>query len=111
MKTRSTSWFLTPLAAAALSVGAALPAEAQQSGLVNVNLEDIAIDIADVLDVNENQIPVTVQVPVGIAANVCEVNANVLAQQRREEEGANCTARNTSTALNRIVQRQIRQEG
>lgn len=51
------------------------PALAQdQRGLVNVNVEDNVV-----------------QLPVGIAANVCDVNANVLAVQLREG-GAECDA-------------------
>jgi hypothetical protein len=45
-----------------------------QEGLVNVNLSNI-----------------TVQVPVGVAANICDVNANVIAQQYRDG-GAVCDA-------------------
>jgi hypothetical protein len=45
-----------------------------QNGLVNVNLGDV-----------------TAQVPIGIAANVCDVNANVLAEQVRLG-GATCDA-------------------
>jgi hypothetical protein len=46
----------------------------RQRGLVNVDLNNIAV-----------------QVPIGIAANICDVNANVLAQQERDE-GAVCEA-------------------
>jgi len=84
----------------------ATPASAQLvgGGLVVVNISDVIDDIAVAINVEENQIPVTVQVPIGIAANVCDVNANVLAQQRKAG-GARCDAENTSTALNKIVQR------
>src|SRR4051794_41587556 len=60
---------LTALAVTgALSLGVAGSADAatQQDGLVNVNVENV-----------------TAQVPIGIAANVCDVNANVLAEQLR----------------------------
>ena len=59
----------------ALMVAATItPAFAQQRGLVNVNVEGN-----------------TIQVPVGIAANICDVNANVLAVQLRQG-GAECKA-------------------
>jgi hypothetical protein len=62
---RTTS--LAACLAVALGLGAAVPALAQQQeGLVNVNVSDV--------DVN-------VQVPVAIAANVCGVAVNVLAEQ------------------------------
>lgn len=62
-----------------------------QSGLVNVNLQDVAI-----------QVPVSVAVPVGVAANVCGVNANVLASQL-QNGGASCTANSTSQALSNAI--------
>ncbi len=80
---------------------------AQQSGLVNVDVSNVANNIAKNINVDVSQIPVTIQAPIGVAANVCGVNANVLAQQGAGL--ANCTATSTSTALNQIVQRQIRQ--
>jgi hypothetical protein len=60
------------LAAVALALGmASAPALAQQQeGLINVNVSDV--------DVGLN---VSVQAPIGIAANVCGVAVNVLARQ------------------------------
>ena len=71
-------------AAGAISLGAAGAAEAAttQEGLVNVNVENV-----------------TAQVPVGVAANVCDVNANVLAEQLRGG-GASCDADATTIATN-----------
>lgn len=82
------------------------PALAQQSGLVNVDISNVANNIAKNINVDVSQIPVTVQAPIGIAANVCGVNANVLARQGAGL--ASCTATTTSTALNQIVLRQIK---
>jgi hypothetical protein len=67
----------------AISLAFAAPASAQnQAGdsLVNVQLSDI-----------------NVLVPIGVAANLCDVNANVLAAQERDG-GAECEATSTSTA-------------
>jgi hypothetical protein len=77
----------------------------QQNGLVNVNISDVVDDIAVAINVDRNQIPVTVQVPVGIAANVCNVSAAVLAQQAAD--AAPCDATTTSQALNQAVQRNV----
>lgn len=52
----------------------------QQDGLVNVNVEDIVI-----------------QAPIGLAANICDVAVNVLAQQERDG-GADCDAEAMSDA-------------
>ena len=82
---------LTRLAIPALAVlglfGSATPAAAanNQSGLVNVYVQGI-----------------TVQVPIGVAANVCDISAAVLAAQARSGS-ANCTAASTSNALNRAI--------
>ena len=82
---------------------------AQQEGLVNVNISNVANDLAKNLSVDVSQIPVTVQVPVGIAANVCNVDANVLADQKKGDQVANCEASSTNQALTQVVQKQIKQ--
>ena len=78
---------------------------AEQSGLVNVNIENVAQDIAKNINVNVSQIPVTVQAPIGVAATVCGVAANILAEQKSGD--TKCTAKSTNQALNQVVQRQI----
>jgi hypothetical protein len=73
------------LATTALALGVAGPASAAQTdqdGLVNVAVVDV---------LNNNNVLANVQVPIGIAANVCGVNANVLAQQRKTGD-ATCNA-------------------
>ncbi len=65
------------VATLALSLGTAAPAMAQnQAGdsLVNVQVGDV-----------------TVQVPIAVAANLCDVNVNVLAQQNKRGQ-TRCTA-------------------
>jgi hypothetical protein len=92
-------------AALAVAAGPALADEPRQAGLVNVEVSNIANDIARDLAIDVSQVPVTVQAPIGVAANVCGVAANVLARQ--DTEDASCTANQTSTALNQIVQRRV----
>ncbi len=67
---------IATLFATALMVAATVtPAFAQQQrGLVNVNIEDT-----------------TIQVPIAVAANLCDINVNVLAQQIRNGS-TECTA-------------------
>ena len=103
-----------------LAAGAAImsaPAVAQQqSGLVNVNVSDIEVELERIISDNNisAQIPVNaiVSVPVGIAANVCNVSAAVLAQQAAGAapcEATNETASNNEIAsLARALQRQQR---
>jgi hypothetical protein len=77
--------------------------------LVVVNTGNVGNLIAVDLDVDISQIPVTVQAPIGIAANVCGVAANVLVQQIQQDGTAECNAQTTSTAFNRIVQEAIQE--
>lgn len=99
---------LKSLVAATLAVGlTAGAAHAQQGGnLVAVKLNNVANNLAQNLSVDVGQIPVSVQAPIGVAANVCNVQANLLATDNNPD-GAECTAESTSQALNQIVQRQI----
>ena len=58
-----------------LLTGASYAQDQDQAGLVNVATGDIGIDALN---------NTTVQVPIGIAAQVCGVNANVIAEQKEE---------------------------
>lgn len=104
--------FLPAFAAAAL-VATAAPAQNnnQQGGLVNVAVGDVTIlenflNDAQIAALNNLNVPITVQVPVGIAANVCNLNANVLAQQTQTGM-AKCDAQSGSQALAQAVNRQF----
>lgn len=77
------------------------------NNLVSVNVSNVANELAKNLKVEVSQIPATVQVPVGIAANVCDVEANVLAKGGASGP-AQCTAKSTSQALNQQVQKQLK---
>lgn len=72
-----------------------------QEGLVNVNVSDV--EILNELNLNA---PITVQAPIGVAANVCGIDANVLARQSKGDSSFSCEAETTSEAFNRIVSRQ-----
>jgi hypothetical protein len=73
---------MTAVATAAVSLGVAGPASAQtqQTGLVNVNIEDNVV-----------------QVPVSVAANLCDINVAVLANLV-DAGGAQCDATAESLA-------------
>ena len=99
--------------AAALAFGAAsvaAPATAQLvgGGLVVVNVSNVANNLAQNLSVDISRIPVSVNVPIGIAANVCpDITANVLAEQRKNGGSVTCTATNTTQGLSQIVGRNL----
>ena len=56
-------------------------------------LNVVIVDFVDIGQLN-------VQVPIGVAANVCDVNAAVLIAQIQDDGTAECTATNTTTATN-----------
>jgi hypothetical protein len=97
---------ILPLAAA-LAL-AATPALGQNQGLVVVDLTnaDVANNIARDLDINVSEVPVNVQLPIGIAAAVCDVNASVLAHQKKTGSPT-CKATSTNASLNKAVQQQM----
>lgn len=102
---------MTAIIALSLTGGAFAQAtggnNSNSQGLVNVSLGDVVVQkIAQDINVNVSQIPLTVQVPVGVAATVCGVDANVLAQQKNGGT-ATCQAANSSEALTQAVQKQI----
>lgn len=92
-------------AAAALTTTPALAQVSNQGGLVNVDVSNVLNDLdLDLLNnsLNNN----TVQVPVGVAAAVCGIDANVLAHQRKGDSPVSCPAKNTSTALKQAAKKQ-----
>ena len=112
--------FVTALSLAAAAVVA--PAMAQVSapqinapaGLIpvtvsNVILQDILTGVEidalnDLQLLNDNQI--VVQVPVSVAADVCNVAVNVLARNKSAGEG--CTATSGSDALAKVIRQRIK---
>ena len=74
MRTRSLVCTAALTAGAALGLAGPAQAAPQQSGLVNVNITDVAV-----------------QVPIGVAANVCDVNVAVLIQDLADD-AAQCNA-------------------
>jgi hypothetical protein len=92
------------IAAAALAT-VATPAISQVntgSGLVAVNVQDVSIlnnflNNDQIAALNNLSVPVTVQVPIGVAANVCNISAAVLAKQAAG--AAPCDAKSGSKAL------------
>ena len=106
---------LLVLAASAAMISAPAVAQ-QQSGLVNVNVSGIEVELERIISDNNisAQIPVNaiVSVPVGIAANVCNVSAAVLARQASDAAPCNATSETASNneiaSLARALQRQQR---
>lgn len=91
---------------------AAAPATAQvtvPSGLINVTVTDVSIlnnflNGAQIAALNNLNVPITVQAPIGIAANVCGTSVAVLGAAGAS--GA-CEATSGSQALAQLVNRQL----
>ena len=78
--------------------------------LVSVNLENVLNDLSVSLQVNRNNIPVTAQVPIDVAANVCGVSVSALSASIANGQ-AGCTATTTTPQLTQAVQQQIASGG
>lgn len=101
---------LITAAAVALLAG---PALAQQSGLINIDLSNLEVlekaEIAKDINIDVSQIPVTLQVPVSVAAAICNVPVNVLAQSKSKGDTA-CAPTAGSDAINSSIQKQMKQQ-
>ena len=101
------------IAAALAATTATAPAVAQvgnSQGLIAVNVTDVNIlndflNDTQIAALNELGVPVTVQAPISVAANVCGTTVNALGALRKEGNAA-CDATSGSKALADIVQRQ-----
>ncbi|MFL6723714.1 MAG: chaplin family protein [Sphingomicrobium sp.] len=99
--------------AAALAAVSAVPAVGQvgnSQGLVAVQIQNVDIlnnflNGAQIAALNDIGLPITVQAPISVAANVCGTTVNALAALRKTGDAA-CTATSGSRALADVVQRQ-----
>ena len=78
--------------------------------LVSVNLQNVLNNLSVELNVARNNIPVTAQVPIDVAASVCGVSVSALAASVASGT-ASCTATTTSAQLTQAVQQQIASGG
>jgi len=101
------------IAAALAAATATAPAMAQvgnSQGLVAVTINDVSLlnnflNDTQIAALNNVGVPVTVQAPISVAANVCGTTVNALGALRKEGNAA-CEATSGSAALADIVQRQ-----
>ena len=104
-----------PNSAGEVSAGTPAPATGGGSGasiptLVSVNLQNVLNDLSVSLQVNRDNIPVTAQVPIAVAASVCGVSVDALAASAANGH-ASCTATTASPQLTQAVQQQIASGG
>lgn len=101
-------------AAFAAATATAAPAIGQvgnSQGLVAVTIQDVTIlddflNDTQIAALNNLGVPITVQAPISVAANVCDTTVALLSAARKENSPATCTAKSGSAALANVVQRQ-----
>lgn len=99
--------------AAAMAAATTAPAMAQignSQGLVTVTVQDVTIlddflNDTQIAALNNLNVPITAQVPISVAANVCDTTVAALSAQRKQGDAA-CTAESGSDALAKQVVRQ-----
>jgi hypothetical protein len=96
--------------ASIIALTSAASTQTLPQGLVTVNLQNVLSDIAVDLNVSENSIPVNVQVPVSVAANVCGVDVNALSV-KIDSGDATCVAQTGSQEVTQIIQQQVASGG
>jgi hypothetical protein len=77
----------------------------QIPSLVNVNLQNVLNDLSVKLNIDRANVPINIQLPIQLAANVCGVSVNVLAVSTGGQ--ANCTAKSAPQELAQVVQQQM----
>ena len=78
--------------------------------LVSVNLQNVLNNLSVELNVNRDNIPVTAQVPIDVAASVCGVSVSALSASIANGH-ATCMATTTTPQLTQAVQQQIASGG
>jgi hypothetical protein len=73
--------------------------------LVNVNLQNVLNDLSVRLQIDRANVPVNIQLPIELAANVCGVSVNVLALSTGGQ--AQCSAKTAPQELAQVVQQQM----
>ena len=73
--------------------------------LVNVTLSNVLNDLAIKLNIDRANVPINIQLPIQLAANVCGVSVNVLAVSTGGQ--ANCDAKTAPQELAQVVQQQM----
>ena len=91
----------------AASTGSTQPSGSGLPSLVTVNLEKVRAEIANNAKIDISKVPVTAQVPVNAAANICGVSVNALGGMQGSGGSPTCTATNSSAAM-QFVQNQIK---
>ncbi len=102
--------FILAAAAIAATTSPAFAQIGNSNGLVNVTVTDVSIlnnflNDTQIAALNNLNVPITAQVPISVAANVCGTTVALLSAQRKAGDAA-CNATSGSDALAKQVVRQ-----
>ncbi len=100
MKLRILTLIAAGMMVMAMVAGPAAAQPVVQGGLVNVTIQNIDVTTGDIL--SENTVQVGVNAALALAANVCDVNVNVIAVQLREG-GAVCESEAEAGRSQRVI--------
>jgi hypothetical protein len=81
------------------------------TSLVNVNLSNVLNNLALQLHLDRSNIPLNIQLPISLAANVCGVSINILSIGAGGGNSGGCTAKTSSQDLAQAVQQQLSTAG
>ena len=97
----------TTTASGGAATGARTPASSTGGipALVNVNLQNVLNDLSVRLQIDRANVPVNIQLPIELAANVCGVSVNVLSLSTGGK--GTCTAKTAPQELAQVVQQQM----
>jgi hypothetical protein len=100
-------------AATGLATTPAIGQVSNAAGLITVNIPVQNVDILNnflndtqIAALNNLTVPITVQAPISVAANVCDIPVAVLASQKNKG-GGSCDAKSGSAALASLVSQQV----
>ena len=93
--------------AAGLTLGSAAAYSQDSEGTVTVNLTGVEAQLITDLSLTAEQIPDTLELPVGIAAQACGIKASEIAKAKQGDATYSCNATSTSKALEQAVKKQV----
>lgn len=95
-------------ALAAATTMCVTPFALAQSGSITVDLSGVSASVAKNISVDASKIPASMQLPIGIAAAACGVDASTLTQPGGAATAATCKATATSPALDAHIQKEMK---
>jgi len=87
----------------ALTFGAGLGVANAQEPLINVSLKNIRAEIARNMNISLDSVPINLQLPVSVAANLCGLDVGALGGGGKGTGGNTCNATNSTMAMQYVT--------